>query len=425
MFLSSSLLYDSNFESSPFQNFAPGASPIPSSFYGAPTKGSRIVVFALNFFGTIFTGFHCLGWNFTYPTPFKQHLWCACRLLFIRSSSRSSMVPVRLVLTFPALYTALKLITYRLPCGRLSTFPTLTALKLRHPNAISDGTLCHIVMGLKHWRKLELQEMLFPSSMGFQIPWPCCTSSHVPLFYYSNSFPFPLRNSLLLFQLFALFRNQSPTAFLPCGRLSTFPTFSSLLLYSRFGTTTIQNINFKRFYRSFHLLRGGTFGWTAVHAHKIVVDKQPHIIPNKVRFNGLMLDPGLNGLSLADKSKATGAPLLYCCCRLIGQRAGSRRILWRLQRKHLCLYANPNLFYSQPCVVSAVCHQPTLLSSPHMTCHDYISSPTLAVSPTLRPLTGNRMNCLGSLSQLFQTILDQIIPYDSRSSVLSISSQVR
>ena len=34
-----------------------------------------MIVFA--FFGVIFGGLHCIRWNFTYPTPFEQHLWHA------------------------------------------------------------------------------------------------------------------------------------------------------------------------------------------------------------------------------------------------------------------------------------------------------------------------------------------------------------
>jgi len=37
-----------------------------------------MVVFA--FFGVIFGGLHCIGWDFTYPTPFEQHLWRATSL---------------------------------------------------------------------------------------------------------------------------------------------------------------------------------------------------------------------------------------------------------------------------------------------------------------------------------------------------------
>jgi len=37
-----------------------------------------MMVFAL--FGVIFGGLHCIGWNFTYPTPFEQHLWRAASL---------------------------------------------------------------------------------------------------------------------------------------------------------------------------------------------------------------------------------------------------------------------------------------------------------------------------------------------------------
>jgi len=37
-----------------------------------------MVVFAL--LGVIFGGLHCIGWNFTYPTAFEQHLWRASSL---------------------------------------------------------------------------------------------------------------------------------------------------------------------------------------------------------------------------------------------------------------------------------------------------------------------------------------------------------
>jgi len=50
-------------------------------FYSPTTKSdkySRMVVFAL--FGVIFGGLHCIGWNFTYPTAFEQHLWRASSL---------------------------------------------------------------------------------------------------------------------------------------------------------------------------------------------------------------------------------------------------------------------------------------------------------------------------------------------------------
>jgi len=56
---------------------APGASHVPP-FYAPRTKSdkySRMIVFA--FFGVIFGGLHCIGWNFTYTTPFEQHLWRA------------------------------------------------------------------------------------------------------------------------------------------------------------------------------------------------------------------------------------------------------------------------------------------------------------------------------------------------------------
>ena len=59
---------------------APGASQVPT-FYAPTTnsdKYSRMVVFAV--FGVIFGGLHCIGWNFTYPTPFEQHLWRATSL---------------------------------------------------------------------------------------------------------------------------------------------------------------------------------------------------------------------------------------------------------------------------------------------------------------------------------------------------------
>ena len=37
-----------------------------------------MVVFVL--FGVIFGGLRCIGWNFTYPTAFEQHLWRASSL---------------------------------------------------------------------------------------------------------------------------------------------------------------------------------------------------------------------------------------------------------------------------------------------------------------------------------------------------------
>jgi len=59
---------------------APGATHVPS-FYAPATKSdkySRMLVFA--FFGVIFGGLHCIGWNFQYPTQFEQHLWRATSL---------------------------------------------------------------------------------------------------------------------------------------------------------------------------------------------------------------------------------------------------------------------------------------------------------------------------------------------------------
>ena len=59
---------------------APNSFHVPS-FYSPTTKSdkySRMVVFA--FFGVIFGGLHCIGWNFTYPTAFEQHLWRASSL---------------------------------------------------------------------------------------------------------------------------------------------------------------------------------------------------------------------------------------------------------------------------------------------------------------------------------------------------------
>jgi len=53
----------------------PSSSHVPS-FYSPRTKSdkySRMVVFP--FFGVIFGGVHCIGWNFIYPTPFELHLW--------------------------------------------------------------------------------------------------------------------------------------------------------------------------------------------------------------------------------------------------------------------------------------------------------------------------------------------------------------
>jgi len=59
---------------------APNSLHVPS-FYSPTTKSdkySRMVVFAL--FGVVFGGLHCIGWNFTYPTTFEQHLWRASSL---------------------------------------------------------------------------------------------------------------------------------------------------------------------------------------------------------------------------------------------------------------------------------------------------------------------------------------------------------
>jgi len=53
----------------------PNSLHVPS-FYAPTTKSdkySRMVVFAL--FGVIFGGLHCIGWNFSFPTAFEQHLW--------------------------------------------------------------------------------------------------------------------------------------------------------------------------------------------------------------------------------------------------------------------------------------------------------------------------------------------------------------
>ena len=53
----------------------PGASYVPS-FYAPSTQSdrwSRMVVFA--FFGVIFGGLHCIGWNFEFPTHAEQMLW--------------------------------------------------------------------------------------------------------------------------------------------------------------------------------------------------------------------------------------------------------------------------------------------------------------------------------------------------------------
>jgi len=58
----------------------PNSLHVPS-FYSPTTKSdkySRMVVFAI--FGVIFGGLHCVGWNFTYPTAFEQHLWRASSL---------------------------------------------------------------------------------------------------------------------------------------------------------------------------------------------------------------------------------------------------------------------------------------------------------------------------------------------------------
>ena len=58
----------------------PNSLHVPS-FYSPTTKSdkySRMVVFA--FFGVIFGGLQCIGWNFNYATAFEQHLWRASSL---------------------------------------------------------------------------------------------------------------------------------------------------------------------------------------------------------------------------------------------------------------------------------------------------------------------------------------------------------
>ena len=53
----------------------PDASHVPS-FYAPSTRSdrwSRMVVFA--FFGVVFGGVHCIGWNFKFPTHSEQTLW--------------------------------------------------------------------------------------------------------------------------------------------------------------------------------------------------------------------------------------------------------------------------------------------------------------------------------------------------------------
>ena len=59
----------------------PGATQVPS-FYACKTESdrySRMVVFA--FFGVIFGGLHCIGWNFSYPTSYERTLWRVASLL--------------------------------------------------------------------------------------------------------------------------------------------------------------------------------------------------------------------------------------------------------------------------------------------------------------------------------------------------------
>jgi len=58
----------------------PNSLHVPS-FYSPTTKSDKyscMVVYAL--FGVIFGGLHCIGWNFTFPTAFEQHLWRASSL---------------------------------------------------------------------------------------------------------------------------------------------------------------------------------------------------------------------------------------------------------------------------------------------------------------------------------------------------------
>jgi len=59
----------------------PGATQVPS-FYACKTDSdrySRMIVFA--FFGVIFGGLHCIGWNFSYPTSYERTLWRVASLL--------------------------------------------------------------------------------------------------------------------------------------------------------------------------------------------------------------------------------------------------------------------------------------------------------------------------------------------------------
>ena len=75
-----SLIFTAAFGIITSNTVAPGAAHVPA-FYAPRTKSdrySRMVVFS--FFGVIFGGLHCIGWDFTYPTSFEQHLWRATSL---------------------------------------------------------------------------------------------------------------------------------------------------------------------------------------------------------------------------------------------------------------------------------------------------------------------------------------------------------
>jgi len=52
-----------------------GRSHVPAFYAPETTEGrySRMIVFA--FFGVIFGGIHCVGWNFLFPTRTEQYLW--------------------------------------------------------------------------------------------------------------------------------------------------------------------------------------------------------------------------------------------------------------------------------------------------------------------------------------------------------------
>jgi len=84
LFFITSFTFTAVFEIVTTTTVPPDATHVPS-FYAPRTKSdrySRMVVFA--FFGVIFGGIHCMGWNFIFPTHSEKFLWrCTSSVLTI------------------------------------------------------------------------------------------------------------------------------------------------------------------------------------------------------------------------------------------------------------------------------------------------------------------------------------------------------